>query len=86
MHAEATLTIESAWKMSGGIVPMVRVVPHDSEGRKPRGKKALGIQILAPEGKTHADVLRTIADYLEQEGGDWSKFSKDNIERKPADE
>jgi hypothetical protein len=79
---DATLTIEYAFVVRGdGIesVPIVRVIPHDEEGKKPRGKKGQGIAIVANKGESHSDVLRTIAEYFDQEGADWSAFLKERL-------
>lgn len=72
---EATLVIETAYTFTGGAVPAVRVIPHDEEGKKPRGNAGKGVLILANEGETHVDLLRTVAGYYEQEGS-WASFSE----------
>ena len=71
---DATLVIETAFMFPGGSKPAARVIPHNDDGTKPRGKAGSGTLIVANEGETHADVLRTVAGYVEQEGGDWHAF------------
>lgn len=78
---DATLVIETVFTFPGGSKPAVRVIPHDEEGKKPRGKAGEGLVIIANDDETHADVLRTVAGYLEQEGGDWDVFRKDRVIR-----
>lgn len=75
MRVHATLIVEDIYTFSKGTLPAVRVVPHDEEGKRPRGKKGDGILVVAKEGETHADVLRAVAGYLEQEEFDWSGFT-----------
>jgi len=72
----ATLVAETAWHMTQGALPAVRVIPHDEEGKKPRGKAGQGTLIVASEGESMADVLRTVAGYLEQESHDWDAFTR----------
>jgi hypothetical protein len=80
---KATLVIEEAITFGDGLRmrPAVRVIPHDEEGKKPRGKKGSGLLIVAHEGETHADVLRTVAAYLEQEGHDWQALAPERTGR-----
>lgn len=73
---DATIVIEKALHMKRGVIPAVRVIPHDDEGKRPRGKAGKGTLIVANEGESHADMLRTVAGYLEQEGDDWHAFDK----------
>lgn len=73
--AFATLVAEVAFTVSGGLLPAVRVIPHNDEGNKPRGKAGKGTLIVANEGESVSDVLRTVADYLEQEGS-WDAFTE----------
>lgn len=70
---EATIVIETVFLFPGGSKPAVRVIPHMEDGTKPRGKEGKGTLIVANEGETCADVLRTVAGYLEQEGS-WEAF------------
>lgn len=72
---EATLVIESVFAFHGGTRPAVRVIPHNEDGTKPRGKAGKGLLIVAHEGETWADVLRTVAGYYEQEGS-WDAFAE----------
>lgn len=71
----ATLVVETAWHMTQGAIPAVRVIPHDEEGKKPRGNAGKGVLIVANEGEAASDVLRTVAGYLEQEGS-WAAFKE----------
>jgi hypothetical protein len=72
---KATLVIEHVFQFPGGTRPAVRVIPHDDEGNKPRGKAGKGTLIVANEGETWPDVLRTVAGYYEQEGS-WDAFAE----------
>lgn len=77
--AHATLVIETAWSLSNGALPAVRVIPHKDDGSKPRGKAGEGVLIVARDkDETHAELLRTCAAYLEQEGS-WAAFAKDRM-------
>lgn len=71
----ATLVIETVFAFPGGSLPAVRVIPHDEDGNKPRGKAGKGTVVIANEGETASDVLRTVAGYLDQEGS-WSAFEE----------
>ena len=71
---KATLVIEQAFTFPGGTKDAVRVIPHDEDGKKPRGKAGKGLLVVANEGETWPDVLRTVAGYYEQEGS-WDAFA-----------
>lgn len=75
---QATLVAETVFTFPGGSKPAVRVIPHKADGSKPRGKAGEGVVIIAREDETHADVLRTVAGYLDQEGS-WDAFVKERM-------
>ena len=70
---KATLVIEVVYTLDGAPHDAVRVIPHDEEGRKPRGKAGKGRLIIANEGESWADVLRGVGGHFEREGS-WDAF------------
>jgi hypothetical protein len=72
--SHATLVVESAWTLGDGIRPAIRVIPHDEEGKKPRGKAGRGLLVVAKPDQTISDLLRVVGQFYDQEGS-WDAFT-----------
>lgn len=71
MKTDVTIQAETVLRIGKGAFPALRVIPHDEEGKKPRGNAGKGVLLVAREGESTADLLRTLGDVLDQEGS-WS--------------
>lgn len=78
MKTRATLEIETVYTFGGAPRSAVRVILHDDDGRKPRGKRGKGTLVAGYADESDSALLRVIADLLDHHG--WEKFDVAKLE------